>query len=356
MWHSSLFLLVGAFLWSIGDSNSASIMNSKTSNYRRGSSPNTNTYTTNIRNKLKGLLTAKTEEAALSSSSSSSSQSSIPPNMVTIFPPNSTIYDRYSAILAAVEPTRLTLESEIHKALPKRLQVYESFSTYGGVDSNNAEKIDSYRDKYPEIDDKVRLHELQTSRIVKSLGLTISVFNAISREVDNDRILRLKVLEQAYLYRISSNVNAPKFFTVNGGEGSSKRDRRRLSLFENQIEIERKKKKLVQFAKVVKLIEGLRVREKGILEKELGLDNKTNSKTNSSSSSDISTNLKICSPNIQPYMNSKVLLATLQFPVKAEKLLRDNSELNVKEFNDMISEMKRNPFFRMRVKRLMQNK
>jgi hypothetical protein len=46
-----------------------------------------------------------------------------------------------------------------------------------------------------------------TYSIIKSLGLSVSDFNTITRRLAHDGKLRSKVLKQAYLYRLESRVN-----------------------------------------------------------------------------------------------------------------------------------------------------
>lgn len=50
-------------------------------------------------------------------------------------------------------------------------------------------------------------HVVQSGRIIKSLGLSISDFNTITRRLAHDAQLRNRVLKQAYLYRLESRVN-----------------------------------------------------------------------------------------------------------------------------------------------------
>ena len=133
-------------------------------------------------------------------------------------------------------------------------------------------------------------------------------------------------MEQAYLYRISSSLSLSKVPLIEDPSSL-----RLLSLA--------RKRRLQNFAHTLDEIEDLRDSQTTALKRSLNVRNLPN-------------NLRVCDPNILPFLSPKIQTVCEAFPLLAEDIVRKYG-LNSEEFNKMLEETRKNPVLRWRVNRYM---
>jgi len=125
------------------------------------------------------------------SSRSANKETSSTEHMPSLFmSPNESIYDKYAACVAATEGLRRSQEGK------SKLREDETYLFRGRLPwnsfritlKNSSAKINSEEEKR-----KHAQYILQSSKIIRSLGLTVSQFNQISREVARDISLKERV-------------------------------------------------------------------------------------------------------------------------------------------------------------------
>jgi len=119
--------------------------------------------------------------------------------------PSEEKYDRYSAALAVTEGLRRVRDAEIARA--KESETKKNW--LGSISSGDKGKPP----QNPLEAAKKRAESaflLQSTKAVKAMGMTVTQFNQIGREVTSDPALKERVSEQAYLYRMASVVNLEK--------------------------------------------------------------------------------------------------------------------------------------------------
>lgn len=238
--------------------------------------------------------------------------------------PSEEKYDRYAAALAVTEGLRRVRDTEI--ALTKER---------GG-------RINRWRRRKPTAAAMATLEEcanakkraesaflLQSTRAVKSLGMTVAQFNQIGREVITDPELRERVTEQAYLYRVASAVNLDKVPLLLDDPTTSRRD-----LLDSS---EHKKIRVQLFARSVHEIEDLRSDQMEALRQSLQVER-------------FPPGFDLSDPNVQPLLHPEVRRVCEMFPVKAEEIVKRYG-LESDEFNRMLEETRGNPIFRWRVQK-----
>jgi hypothetical protein len=166
---------------------------------------------------------------------------------------------------------------------------------------------------------------LQSTKAVKSLGMTVAQFNQIGREVITDPALRERVSEQAYLYRVASVVNLDKVPLVLDDPTSQSSSS------------EHKKQRVQLFARSVHEIEDLRTDQMEELRQSLQVER-------------FPPGFDLTDPNVQPLLHPEVRRVCEMFPVKAEEIVKRYG-LDSDEFNRMLEETRGNPIFRWRVQK-----
>jgi hypothetical protein len=104
--------------------------------------------------------------------------------------PNESIYDKYAACVAATEGLRRSQE-EMHRAKEDQTSLSKRRFPWNPLRSQqkkSSSKYDSEQEKR-----KHAQYILQSGKIIRSLGLTVSQFNQISREVAKDIPLKDRV-------------------------------------------------------------------------------------------------------------------------------------------------------------------
>lgn len=127
------------------------------------------------------------------------------PQMVSLFPPSEVLYDRYAAAIAATEPLRVARDKQVLGALPAVAKMFSKKET-GGNGFCTAKNCD----KYPEVKQACMKHVMDSSKVIRALGMTVAQFNDVSRKLGEDELLRERVMEQAYLYRVASTLSLDK--------------------------------------------------------------------------------------------------------------------------------------------------
>jgi len=118
-------------------------------------------------------------------------------------------YERYAAALAATEPIRKLRDRRAKQALlPFEFWLLKRRGILsGGKGICNLAKIDPVN-RNEKLLPICNQHVRSMTAIIKALGLTVSEFNALSREVSTDIELRKKVMKQAYNYRLSTDLSS----------------------------------------------------------------------------------------------------------------------------------------------------
>ena len=178
--------------------------------------------------------------------------------------------------------------------------------------------------RYPLAREACLRHIVNSSKVIRALGMSVAQFNAVSRKLGGDEELRERVMEQAYLYRVASTLTLGKLPIVEDPASDK--------LLEAH-----KRRRLMCFARSLTQIEDLREEQTKILKKTLNVKK-------------LPTNFRVCDPNILPFLSPKIQQICSNFPTLAEEVVR-NYGLNSKEFNTMLDETRRNPLFRWRISR-----
>jgi len=284
-----------------------------------------------------------------------------PTKMASVFDPAvDSDLDRYAAALAATEPLRASRDQSIKNTLKKNSLgqntlretthilksvsgtiewlcrgVKSSFGVPGSEDSDvikvGAIARESVNlctpdncDKHPEIRAACATYALQSSRIVRGLGLSVAQFNNISRRVAENNDLKEKVMQQAYLYRITAALKIDKIPVIEDPTSVKLLDSHSQQRFE-------------LFAKSLVEIEELRSEQTEALKRSLHIK-------------DVPKGVSMCDPNLLPLLSPKVKAVCEAFPLQAEDIVQKYG-LNSDEFNKMLAETKSNPIFRWKLGR-----
>lgn len=248
--------------------------------------------------------------------------------------PEEAQYDTYAACLAATESLRRIRDSAIGKIKSSSSAVHAdeddgSWKSYlsrdshmgesgGAADGDSAKDKEIFKRAYAE-------YVLNSSKAINALGLTVSQFNQLGREVRKDQELKEKVMEQAYLYRMASTVKMDKIPLIQDPDSK-------------QLLKSTRRRRLQMFVKSITEIEELRTEQMARLNKALNIDK-------------IPANVNLCDPNVLPLLDSKVRNVIEAFPLQAEAIVKKYG-LNSDEFNQMLEETKGNPVFRWRVQKI----
>jgi len=165
---------------------------------------------------------------------------------------------------------------------------------------------------------------LNSTKVIKALGLSVSQFNQLGREVKKNAPLKEKVMEQAYLYRMASTIKMDKIPLIQ--DPNSKK------LLQSH-----KRRRVQMFVKSITEIEELRSEQMEKLRRALNIDK-------------LPPHMNLCDPNVLPLLNPKVRAVIEAFPLQAEVIVKKYG-LNSDEFNSMLEETRGNPIFRWRVQR-----
>ena len=229
-------------------------------------------------------------------------------------------YDRYAAAIAVTEGLRRVRDSEIDRAESKKKK-----SWLGGISSGEKDKSqDNPSDAAKKRAENAFL--LQSTRAVKALGMTVTQFNQIGREVINDAALKERVSEQAYLYRVASAIHLEKVPLLEDPLSSK--------LLQSE---EHKKFRVQLFARSIHEIEDLRADQMEALRQSLQVER-------------FPPGFDLSDPYVQPLLHPEVRRVCEKFPVQAEEIVKRYG-LDSDEFNRMLEETKGNPIFRWRVQK-----
>lgn len=229
--------------------------------------------------------------------------------------PEENTYDRYAACLAATEGLRNVRERELSKVKERR----------GLFDGLLSRKTHSNSEAEVRAESK---YILNSSKVIKALGMTIPQFNQVGREVMGNEELKEKVMEQAYIYRLSSNLSLPNNRVPILSEQMS------LSLRKAQ-----RRRRIQMFARSIKEIENLRTDQVEKLRRALRM-------------SSLPESFNMCDPNVLPLLSPKVRAVCEAFPLQAEDIVRKYG-LNSDEFNEMLAKAKKDLLFQWKVKKEM---
>ena len=228
--------------------------------------------------------------------------------------PEEQYLDKYAACLAATEGLRKLRDSKIEAS---RNTGNKKNSLKGLICGPSTDTND------PDYQQACAEYLMNSSKIIRALGLSVGQFNRIGREVGGDPLLKEKVLEQAYLYRITATLNMEKVPLM-------------LDPSSQELLQATKRHRVQMFAKSMTEIEELRLEQTEKLKRYLNMER-------------LPENLNISDPNIRPLLSSKVRAVVEAFPHQAEEIVRKYG-LNSDEFNKMMEETQRNPMFRWKVK------
>lgn len=237
-------------------------------------------------------------------------------------------YDRYAAAVAVTEGLRRVRDAEIATAEEMKKNKKKTWSAWRGSRSSDGEAERNLpRDALSEAKKRAEsAFLLLSTKAVEALGMSVTQFNQIGREVLSDPVLKERIAEQAYLYRMASSIHLDKVPLL---EDPSSR-----KMIESQ---EHKKFRLKLFARSIHEIEDLRADQLEALRQSLQVER-------------FPTGLNLSDPNVQPLLHPEVRRVCEKFPVQAEEIVKQYG-LESDEFNQMLQETKGNPIFRWRVEK-----
>jgi hypothetical protein len=261
--------------------------------------------------------------------------------------PSEEKYDRYAAALAITEGLRKIRDADvaraekIYKQTPRSVRNNSPKSTTATTttttttDSNAtaetavvAEPLSPKEILALSKQQAESAFLLQSTKAVKSLGMTVAQFNQIGREVLSDPALKERVSEQAYLYRIhASAMSLDKVPLLNNGNTNESSD---TDVLKNH-----KRHQVQMFARSIQEIEDLRTDQLNQLQSQLRM-------------TQFPPNFDLSDPNVQPLLRDEVRAVCERFPAKAEEIVKRYG-LESEEFNKMLEETRGNPIFRWRV-------
>jgi len=243
--------------------------------------------------------------------------------------PSEEKYDRYAAALAVTEGLRRVRDAEIARAeeSKKKKSWLGSISASAGDEDESKAKGKSSQDPLDAAKKRAEsAFLLLSTKAVKALGMTVTQFNQIGREVISDPALKERVSEQAYLYRMASTVDLEKVPLL---EDPSSR-----KLLQSK---EHKKYRVQLFARSIHEIEDLRSDQMEALRQSLQVER-------------FPPGFDLSDPNVQPLLHPEVRRVCEKFPLQAEEIVKRYG-LDSDEFNRMLEETEGNPIFRWRVKK-----
>jgi hypothetical protein len=240
--------------------------------------------------------------------------------MASLFSPSEVLLDRYSACVAATEPLRANRDARIHRSLPavQRLFQAKDPSTGKGLCTPRNVRL------YPQAKTLCTQHIVNSSKVIKSLGLTVAQFNQVSRKVKADPLLRERVMEQAYLYRLAASLSADRVPLLEDPAAEA-------------MLAAHKRRRTQIFARSLTQIEELRAEQIEQLKRALNVRA-------------LPTNFRVCDPNILPFLSPRIQNVCNAFPALAEDVVRKHG-MNSDEFNDMLARTNRDPAFRYKVRK-----
>eukprot|EP01031_Cornospumella_fuschlensis_P033575 gene33575-40617_t len=238
---------------------------------------------------------------------------------------------KYAASLAATEPYRLQCLQD----LSKRINPFHRLA--GFVKGKSIfEQADELRGKDKKLDEILVKFEQRVQNTLKSYGINVQHFNEMSNTLSKQTDARKKVLLQAYLYKITADLEGnlhsslpylPPLDTVQSlrlkgdGRTASREDKLRSSLT------------IKRYAQVLREIENCRLHMRDKIKRELNLD---------------SLPPRMCDPKYLPAMSPLIQRASADFPVLAQRIVAAY-QLDVPDFNALQDRMQRNAVFRWRV-------
>jgi len=227
-----------------------------------------------------------------------------PELMPTLFGPEDSQYDRYAACLAATEGLRKMKE----KAVGRKPKFGKKETETEDEKRANAEYV------------------LNSSKIVEALGMSVSQFNQLGRQVNQDPNLKDKVMEQAYLYRMAAAVEMNRIPIIEdpASESLLKATRRQ---------------RVQMFCESIQEIEALRGEQMAKLTRRLRVDK-------------LPQGVNLSDPAVLPFLNPRVRAVVEAFPLQAEEIVKKHG-LHSDEFNKMLQDAKSNPVFRWTVEKYM---
>mmetsp|Transcript_12189 Transcript_12189/g.14335 ORF Transcript_12189/g.14335 Transcript_12189/m.14335 type:complete len:388 (+) Transcript_12189:56-1219(+) len=239
--------------------------------------------------------------------------------------PEEVIYDKYAACLAATEGLRRARDATLGKnrsAVNVNAKPTKSMAKFWRREDEQSD--DGSKKEYQRACAQYVLH---SGKMIRSMGLSVSQFNQLGREVGSDKILKERVMEQAYLYRMAATVNMGKIPLIE--DPNSK-----------QLLKSHRRRRVQMFVQSITEIEDLRAEQTKRLQNALNIDA-------------LPPTIKISDPAILPILDPRVRAVVEAFPLQAEEIVKKYG-LNSDEFNQMLEENRTNPVFRRRVKNYMQ--
>jgi hypothetical protein len=232
-------------------------------------------------------------------------------------------YDTYAACLAATESLRRIRDGKIKNKKGGTAVAGEDNSWQSMLKPSDAgsdpKNVNVSKEEYKRA---CAEYVLNSSKAIKALGLSVTQFNQLGREVSKNTDLKEKVMEQAYLYRMASTVKMDKVPLIQDPDSS-------------QLLKSSRRRRVQMFVKSITEIEDLREEQTKKLEKSLNIDK-------------LPSDVNLCDPNVLPLLSPEVKQVIKAFPLEAEKIVKKYG-LNSDEFNQMLEETRGNPVFRWRV-------
>ncbi|CAM9610922.1 unnamed protein product [Phaeothamnion confervicola] len=183
----------------------------------------------------------------------------------------------------------------------------------------------------------------QAGRVIGSCGLSIARFNQLSKDVAQDRNLRNRVTQQAYLYRVAAELNSDKIPSFEDVRETRPPRRRRRGggplgpqgavVMEPPATAAQLPTRAALFAKSVREIEELRLDHRKRLMESLECDDLP---------------MGLCKPAMGKIASPTVRRACEYFTHVAENIVQSNG-LRPDEFNRMLGRSRRNVLFRTAV-------
>lgn len=274
----------------------------------------------------------KPSKARISSSTNKSEFESLHNKMPSLFTRDEEKqYDTYAACLAATESLRRLRDSVLKRkkssAVASEDKSWKSILQDNLGGNNSAEKgAVAGKENEPALNEEYKRacaeYVLNSSKAINALGLSVTQFNQLGREVSKNRDLKEKVMEQAYLYRMASTIKMDKIPLIQDPDSK-------------QLLKSTRRRRVQMFVRSITEIEELREEQTKKLRESLNIDK-------------LPSNVNLCDPNVLPLLSPQVRSVIEAFPLQAEQIVKKYG-LNSDEFNQMLEETRGNPVFRWRV-------
>eukprot|EP00521_Asterionellopsis_glacialis_P018142 CAMPEP_0195296456 /NCGR_PEP_ID=MMETSP0707-20130614/19523_1 /TAXON_ID=33640 /ORGANISM="Asterionellopsis glacialis, Strain CCMP134" /LENGTH=259 /DNA_ID=CAMNT_0040357983 /DNA_START=45 /DNA_END=824 /DNA_ORIENTATION=+ len=242
--------------------------------------------------------------------------------MPCLFSEEETQFDRYAAAVAATEGLRRMRDKQMSELDGGTRESKK-------LERSAAKKAAQIKNVQDEAQKRIAAeYVMRSNEVLKAMGMTVPQFNQLGRLVGQDKKLKEKVMEQAYLYRMTATLDMERVPLI---EDPATKDLLKAT----------RQQRVEMFCESMSDIEQLRSDQMARLKKALKVEK-------------LPKNVQISDPAVMPFLSAKVRAVLEAFPLQAEEIVKQYG-LNSDEFNEMLEETKSNPIFRYKVQKYMKS-